>query len=616
MNALLASAILTLLSARPGPVTLNVDAQNGDTITGERTFRVTVAANNAVTGVEFYVGGELRDKATATPYMFTLDSLSESEGDLPIKFKAYTTEGESGEKSLTVHIDNQLSKGLDFHLQAGTESLQDGKFDAAVTSGRIALKIDPKSNPARIVVSRAYLAKKQFDKAQKYAEDALADDPSSPAASDLLSNILLKEAFTTYNREGDRRETLATIRDEMTKAVEIRRKTVDAALDKLGGLTDANAIAFADASLVAGHFSSAINALEPLFKKDQRRTDVANRLIYAELRIGRRKDALATYTELKEFGQPDSYTGSLAAILYAELGDAALSDAALKDALVANPDDPAVLCAQAYVALKFFRSTIVDKVSLQLNYDKMTSKSVAARRDSLKLMQSALDQLQRSQTGHSEVDFYAEALNNKLEEFGPAEHAFERSVLADPLNVDAFIEQGNRSIGDTFKGQPSADEKDQALGAARAYYETALAARDNSPQALCGLALVATIQGKYDEATRWGGDAVKAAPSYPAGYVILATAYSLQAAAQREGADALRKQNLSGGTTNEERQANEVKTRTFESAAGESTRKAREALEAGGRLDPRLEGFVVTKPQTAWEYFYVGGRLPLLPLPH
>jgi len=80
MSAFLSAYALLVLAHTHAPVTLNVDLPNGATISGETTIKVTVVADNPVTQVEFYVGTDLRDNATATPYRFTLDSLGETDG--------------------------------------------------------------------------------------------------------------------------------------------------------------------------------------------------------------------------------------------------------------------------------------------------------------------------------------------------------------------------------------------------------------------------------------------------------------------------------------------------------------------------------------------------------
>jgi hypothetical protein len=124
MNILLcASAWLALLSPGQGPLQINVDAKNGDTISGERNFRVTVDSSDAVNQVEFYVGDDLRDTETSTPYVFPLDTVDESDGDVKVRFKANTVQSKTVEKILTLHIDNEKGKGAEFHVQAGLSDL-------------------------------------------------------------------------------------------------------------------------------------------------------------------------------------------------------------------------------------------------------------------------------------------------------------------------------------------------------------------------------------------------------------------------------------------------------------------------------------------------------------
>ncbi|RYG29663.1 tetratricopeptide repeat protein, partial [bacterium] len=175
----LAGALLAISAA---PVEVNVNAKTGETITGERAFRVTVSAKNPVTKVEFYVGSDLRDSDSSTPYEFRVDTLAETDGDLKIRFVAYTTAGEKGEKTITLKVDNGLSKGVEFHVEHANTLLSDGKYAEALVAGRIALQIDPKNVPAHIALARANIGLNKFDSAQKFAEDALAISPDDAGA--------------------------------------------------------------------------------------------------------------------------------------------------------------------------------------------------------------------------------------------------------------------------------------------------------------------------------------------------------------------------------------------------------------------------------------------------
>jgi tetratricopeptide (TPR) repeat protein len=616
MNVFLASALVTLATPTAAPVKLTVNAKSGETISGERTFRVTVQSENPITGVEFYVGSDLRDKDTSTPYQFTYDTLLENDGKITLRFRAFTTEGEQGSATLNLNIDNGMSRGAPFHLEAARAFLGESKWDMAANSARVALRVDAKNNEARYLLARAYMGKNQWDKAQKFAEDALDANPEDAKVSELLTAIRLHQAFVTVNRPGaERTETLNNIKSAYMGAIESRRKVVDAAVDAMGAPKDDGIIAFADANLRASRYGAVVTALDPVFRADNRRVDVGNRLAYAQLRTGRTQEAVITLQQLRKYGEPNAFTWAQTAIAAAETGDAAASDEAIREALLAGADDPAVLAAQAFLALKYVRRSVGSNVRLTLNYDDATGLDAAMKAESRRVLQSSLDQLLQNSGNRAEVLTFASALNNRLDEYRKGQEFFERAVLADPLIADAFLEQGNRSLALSLRGTPEADEKTQRYDTAKVHFEAALAARPSSPEALTGLSLVSLFQGKLEDAIRWGESAVRAAPSYAAGHVALGTAYHLAATAARTEADRIRKASNTAGTTNSERQANEEKARDRETWSIRTTAQARDTIRNAATLDRQLEGIEPTTAAAAWRYFYAGGRLPLLPLP-
>jgi hypothetical protein len=134
-------------------VQLDVNVKNGDVLSVEKTFVVKVVSKNPVNQVEFYVGDDLRETDSSTPYEFHFDALSEPEGELKLKFAAYASDGESASKTITVRVDNGISQGADFHVQKAQESLIESKWDEAIRASRIALKAKPGFNPARMAES-------------------------------------------------------------------------------------------------------------------------------------------------------------------------------------------------------------------------------------------------------------------------------------------------------------------------------------------------------------------------------------------------------------------------------------------------------------------------------
>jgi thioredoxin-like negative regulator of GroEL len=604
---LLATALLALLAPQKGRVVVNVNAKSGEVITGERKFRVTVESANPVTQVEFYVGTELRDKDTSTPYEFAIDGLSEQEGDLKVRFKAYTTEGESGEAAITLKIDNGSSKGVDFHLQAGEAALQESKWDAAINSGRVALRIDPKSNAARMILARGYLGKGDTAQAQKFAEDIIADDANNAAARDLLATINLRAAFKiSTSTGGDSADSLSSMSDAFKGAISSRMDVLNARVDAVGGSDGAKLIPFVDAAIRAQRLTAALPPLAASFEKDNTNTAVANRLAYVYLRRGKPLDAMNVLNTLTKYGTPDAYSFSERAIASAELGDVAGSDQAIQDAILADSQDPAVVAAQAYIALKFVRYRAAGITSFNLNYDDLAGSSTSAKQESRQTLQKLAQQMAKASVSRPETFYYQEALNNQLAMYSQAQQAFEKSVLAEPANPDAFTEMGNQALRSIMISSVSDADRKRALATAEVMYNAALAANPTSAQALTGLSLTGTLANKLEDGVRWGQSAVAANPDYAAGHVALATAYSLASVALGQQAISLRK---AGGSDAE------AKARDAESKSSEYATLSRVELSAAARNDKRLEGQELSKAPAAWRYYSAGGRVPVLPMP-
>ncbi|MFZ4508014.1 MAG: Ig-like domain-containing protein [Fimbriimonas sp.] len=514
MKALLVAATLMASLHAWAAVEIKVNANDGDSLVGERAFRVTVTAKSAVTSVEFYVGDDLRDSDTSTPYEFRFDSLMEKDGPLVVKFKAYTTDGESAEKTLRLNVSNGLDKGAEFHIQRAIELLQSSKWDEAITAGRVALKIDSNSNPARIVMARANFGKGVLDTAQKFAEDALAADANNTEAADLLSAINLKRAFGVVSRSTDRNESLNLIRTALTSAVQARRKVLDAAVDQYGTPTEAKLIPFLDAAIRAGRFSLVIQSAEKAFRANPKRADIANRLAFAQLRADRSADALATLLELQKTTALDAYGYALLGAIYIQRGDDKASDDAMREAVLAESDNPGVLTAQAFIALKRNRTAVLTTLS---------------------------QNLLRDQGQKAEVSYFISALANRRNDFQVSRRYFERGVLAEPAFAEIYIEQANESISLALGKSVEAKEKQFQFDSARTYYLAAIEARSSS-DSLVGLTIVSLLSSKPSDALRYAQAAVAANPNSAAAQYALAGALS----ANRQSAQALQA-NLKAG---------------------------------------------------------------------
>ena len=348
MNALLIAAFSLALA----PVKVNVNVKSGDVIMGDRKFKVSVEAENPINKVEFYVNGEFRSEATSVPYGFAIDTLAEKEGAIELKFKAYSSESETGEFIAKVTVDNGLNKGVDFHFDLAVSALQNGKNEEAIQEGRIMLKIDPKSNKARLILARANYSLKIYDQAQKYAEDAVAQDPSFAEAYDALAAINLQRAFKVTSRNGDARETLKTITSAFKAGVSARRKSLDLTVDNFPATVDKKSAAYLDACLRANRYSLVIRELAAYV--DVHPDDIAavNRIAFAYLRSGQTKEAQFVIAKLAKAGALDAYSYALKAVVETEMGAYAEATKSIREGIVAEAGNLAVSTAEAFLALK------------------------------------------------------------------------------------------------------------------------------------------------------------------------------------------------------------------------------------------------------------------------
>lgn len=518
---LLASAYLALANpARIAPLALTINTTDGQTIRGEHNFRVSVASDTAIGGVEFYVNGELRGKDESTPYEFVLDTVAENDGPLKVRFKAYTVENKSGEKSLSVTIDNEVSKGAAYHVDKANEYLTDGKYAMARDEGRIAMKAEKGNVDARVVLARAYTGLGEYDQAQLQAEEANSTKPNDPTILTLLSGINVQRAFRIYAKpDSDRTEVLKQIKDALAGAVENRRKALDAGLDAVK-LDPANPLPYIDNALRARRYAAAISAAQPLFQSDQKNGGLADRLAYAYVRSNRTQDALNVLNSFARTGTLSAYGYAVKAVALADGGDDVGSDAAMREAVLADSENLGVRTAQAFIALKRSKNDVLSRLTADL---------------------------QKEQGQRADVRYFQMALAAKEQRYSDASKAFQVGVLAEPAMADLYVEYANDAIAITQRSRgktstttnadgtqststtPGMDDKDKAqhYAEARAYFETALVARPEATEALAGLAMVAAFEGKAGEAVKYATAAVSASPQDAGAQYALSAAQAL-----------------------------------------------------------------------------------------
>jgi tetratricopeptide (TPR) repeat protein len=556
------------LPVKPGPfessplqsaLQLTVDAKNGDTISGEKDFRVTVASQDAINQVEFYVGDELRDTETSTPYVFPLDTVELPDGAVTVRFKAYSVQSKTVEKTLMLTVDNGKSKGADFHVQAAQDDLTDSKYKEAATEGRIALSIDGKSVGAKIVLARANLGLKALDRAQKYAEDATTQDPKNVEALQLLAAVDVRRAFNTFAAQGaDRSEVVSNIGEALKAAVTAQKESLDVQTDAIGDATDANALKLSDAANLAERYSLTLSALQHRMEADPKNPKVVDRLAYAQMRSGRYQDALNTLALAQSHAPLDAYGDAVLAVVLLQVGKIADADQAIKNGIEADPDDMGVRTAQAFFALKENKTAVLSGIAADL----------------------AKDQAQRVS-----VNYFLMCLYDRQQRYVDARKAFEKGVLAQPAYPDLYIEQANNSLQPSFivrknptdkQRQDDQIEKAQGIVLAKMYFETALIARPEASDALAGMAVISLLGSDKPSAVKYGEASRDASPDSAIGHYAVAAAY------------------LASGRAND----------------------ARTELHKAAELDPsNLQGRPIPNADSVWRYLVSGGRIPVLSPP-
>ena len=120
--------------------------KSGDNLTGEIQFRAIIQTDHPIQTVEFYVGDDLRESDGSTPYEFKLDTLTEEDGTIKLRFKGFTSEGQNVEKVFSLKVDNGVSKGADFHV---ADQRSNGSGYRRWRHGRGRGESGPRSRPSR-----------------------------------------------------------------------------------------------------------------------------------------------------------------------------------------------------------------------------------------------------------------------------------------------------------------------------------------------------------------------------------------------------------------------------------------------------------------------------------
>lgn len=586
-------------SAAPAAITVTSNIKDGQTISGDVNFEITIVSKDLVTSVEFYINNDLRHTDDGTPYEFTLDAIKEPEGELKMKILVQTETGDQKTLELKLKVDNGVDKGADHWVEAGNQALAERKWDEAIKSGRIALKAKKAYDPARMVLAYAYFNKGVLDQAQKYAEDVLATDPENIQALDVTSAIALQQAFRA--RANTDRNTLAeAIQSALVRAAGNRTKANEAALNALGATTDANRIRVAEAAVRAHRYSVAIQALEPLYRSSFDNTTVVNLYLYAQLRAGRFSDATSTAVNYQKRGTPDGEGFALLAIVFEMNGEPTKADEFTKQSFVIDPGSPAVKLASLHRAWMNNQIPGYIRQAESLFQDQATATQPRAM---------------------AEARGHRSRANYRAGDLEGGRQNWEDAVTAAPEAYDLYIQQAVQTLNQSLTTGLEKEAIEFQRKLARAYLEAGRAARPDSFEVWAGIALLELLQGRDQQAAEAARTAIKAGPEYAAGYYVASIALTRE---DRRLESAIATLRSSKAAAEANKLAEEVtRLDNLLKAAEEAQRTTKQeiltATERFKALDKvNLAGVGVPDPVTALNYYSRFGRLPqliLTPIP-
>lgn len=594
-----AALALAACAASWAQVRLTVNVTSGQAIAGTQNFRLLAQSESLVTSVEFYVNDSLRDTDSSTPYEFTIDTLQEDDGPIKVRFDAYNEKGQKGTVSLNLRIDNGTGRGIEFHLEKGREALAASKWDDAILAGRVALKIDPASSPARLLLSRANFGKGVNDLAQKYLEDVLAVEPKNEDALNLLAGIEIERAFSTFTTSGAQRmATISQIDSALKRAAQTRASLLAERVDALGEATAELNPARLRTLAAADRYNRIAQELSGRAQNDPQNTLLQNWTIYGLMRAGRYQEALTLYGRYERLGQPDAYGLALGAVLKQFLGDEEGSLAAEKKAVQADSSSPALLVARTYLALRRGSQTQFSPD----DSDGDRRENVLVRRQGAAAEFGNLTaELLKADDSSPVTRYYLSTVQLQRGQFDESIANLKRALLAEPSFFEAYIERANQILLYTFNNRLSQDETNAQRALARAFFNAALGARPESFEALTGLSLMAGLEGNMEECIRLGEAAVAASPGYGPAHFTLAAAYSTVRARLNT--------RVANERDREKRAALEKESATWMG-------RARASIDAAVKVDPlNIRGRTIPPFDVAWRYYYVHGRTPLIPAP-
>jgi tetratricopeptide (TPR) repeat protein len=288
--------------------TVRFDLKEGAKLSDVATVIARVAGSADVSKVEFYVDGTLAHTDSSTPYTLDLDTLELKEGTHTLMATAFDSKGK-GQATITVQVDNELSKGADFHAAEAMEALKNQDVDKAVRHARRALKISPTNLRAARSLAAIHRQKRELPQAIAVLEAASIPDSDLEARKELVALYVARAGVS------DSSEEFAQWAGKASAAYTKMLSAKQVALANTG-TGEEGAMQRGDAAFGTREYDAALREYQKCGLKENAPLECVHRLIIAQLASGRERDARYQINALKRAKRADDVTRAIEGYLF------------------------------------------------------------------------------------------------------------------------------------------------------------------------------------------------------------------------------------------------------------------------------------------------------------
>jgi tetratricopeptide (TPR) repeat protein len=426
-------------SPAQGQLSIRFDLQDNakvsDTVT--LTARVRSEDDTGIEKVEFYLGDQLVATDTSTPYTYEWDTLQVAEGSYTFTVRAYDAKNNAASAKLTLVVDNELSRGADFHADAALAALKEGKTADAVRFARRALKIAPSNLRAARALAGIYRQQRELGRAIEVLERAEIPPDDVETRADLVA---------LYINAGENAGSTEAFLDQASKAVEVYAKLQEARKlrQPSGGDAVSAAIARGDAYFAARNWDAAIREYQRAGSAETAPMEALNRLLLAYINAGRRRDAETLLRVLTNFKRADDVTTVIRGLMLYNTQEFAKAQQTLKPMVEKRMLSALIVSGYLHLVLKQSRQAQMmaeqaqqiapDLPEVHLLRAYVLTDSIDSRRALLRAQE--LDPLLPEAYA---MRAYQILLTSGSRRFASADALFEFALKRDPQNVYAML---------------------------------------------------------------------------------------------------------------------------------------------------------------------------------